>query len=66
MPKPPHPWAATPISIDYEVRWTTGEAKYFSTVPGIETRVAHPEGQPLERRKSQKLIRILSSRALMW
>jgi len=68
MPKPPHPGAATHtrISIDYEARWTFGQAKYLSTVPGIEPRVVHPEGQSLERRKSQKLIRILRSTALKW
>jgi len=55
MPKSPHPGAATPISIDSEVRWTFGEAKYFSTLPGIKPRVAHPEGQSLERIKSKKI-----------
>jgi len=53
MPMSPHPGAATHISIDYEVRWTFGEAKYVSTLPGIEPRIAHPESQCFERKKSQ-------------
>ena len=66
MPRSPHSGAATLISIEYEVRWTFREAKYFSTLSGIEPRVAHPEGQSLGRRKSQNLIRKLRSRALIW
>jgi hypothetical protein len=54
MPVPPHPGAATPISTDYDVRWTSGEAKYFLPVPEIEPLVAQTEGQFLKRRKSQK------------
>ena len=43
-----------------------GSETCLSTLPGIEPQVAHPEGRSFESGKSQKLIRKLRSRALIW